>query len=48
MKMTPMPITKLASLPSLRLVAPSARPISARIGQASGSENFCWIMNRAS
>ena len=35
------PSTKLASLPSFRLVAPSARPISASTKHAAGSENFC-------
>ena len=41
--MTPMPRTKLASLPSLRLLAPSARPSSANTKHATGMENFLWI-----
>ena len=48
MKITPIPITKLPSFPSLRLLAPRANPISARMGHAKGSDIFCWIMNRAS
>ena len=41
--MTPMPSTKAASLPSLRLLAPSARPRIVNTKQATGTENFLWI-----
>ena len=41
--MTAIPRTKLASLPSLRLLTPSATPSSANTRQATGIENFLWI-----
>ena len=41
--MTAMPSTNAASLPSLRLLAPSARPSTANTKHATGTENFLWI-----
>jgi hypothetical protein len=38
-----MPMTKLASLPSRRLVAPSASPMTPNTMQANGMANFRWM-----
>ena len=41
--MTAIPTTNAASLPSLRLLAPSAKPSTANTKHATGTENFLWI-----
>src|SRR4249919_1444043 len=40
-----MPITNAPSVPSVRFVTPSARPMSANTTHAAGNANFCWIVN---
>ena len=41
--MTTMPMAKPASLPSLRVVTPSATPMMAKTRQASGNANRCCL-----